>query len=105
MPTSAPTDIDQLIDEVIQLKGQAKLLEAQLASAMEQLTAALQAGDIDPSFSHDDWAFTYQSGRLTTTYSPEAKAAIKQLQDTDIQLGRAVQKRGLGFWTVKAPTI
>ena len=105
MPTSAPTDIDQLIDEVIQLKGQAKLLEAQLASAMEQLTAALQAGDIDPSFSHDDWAFTYQSGRLTTTYSPEAKAAIKQLQDTDIQLGRAVQKRGLGFWTVKAPAI
>lgn len=105
MPTSAPTDIDQLIDEVIQLKGQAKLLEAQLASAMEQLTAALQAGDIDPSFSHDDWAFTYQSGRLTTTYSPEVKAAIKQLQDTDIQLGRAVQKRGLGFWTVKAPAI
>lgn len=105
MTVSAPPDIDALIDDVIQLKAQAKLLEARLAAAMDQLTAALDAGDIDPSFTHDDWAFTYQSGRMTTTYSPEAKAAIKQLQDADIQMGRATQKRGTGFWTVKAPAI
>jgi hypothetical protein len=105
MTATASTDIDTLIDDVIKLKAQAKLLDAQLSSAMDQLTTALQAGDIDPSFSHDDWAFTYNAGRITTTYSAEAKQAIKQLQDADIQMGRATQKRGVGFWTVKAPVI
>ena len=102
---SQPLHLDALIDRIVHLKSQQKLLQARLDEALEQLTAAHEAGDLDASFAHDDWAFSFCQGRLTTTYSDEAKAAIKGIQDTDIAMGRATQKRGAGFWSVKPPTI
>lgn len=110
MTTTAPAaaaqhDTDALLDRVIQLQTQAKLIEAELQAAKDQLSAALDAGDLDPSFSHNDWAFAYQQGRLSTTYSPQAKEAIKKIQQSDIEMGHAVQSRGSGFWTIKAPTL
>lgn len=102
---AAQPDTDQLLDRVIQLQTQAKLIDAQLQAAKDELSAALDAGDLDPAFSHNDWAFSFNQGRLSTTYSTEAKAAIKAIQDTDVQSGRAEQKRGAGFWVIKAPTL
>lgn len=102
---AAPAQLDQLIGRITDLKAQIAAMSAELTTAQDQLTEALEAGDIDPSFSHDDWSFTYSQGRMTTTYSPEAKAAIKQLQEADISMGRATQKRGAGFWTIKPPAI
>lgn len=102
---SQPQTLDELIDLVAQIKSQQKILEARLAVALEQLTAAHDAGDLDASFCHNDWSFTLCQGRLSTVYSDHAKAAIKAIQDTDIAMGRATQQRGAGFWTVKPPAI
>lgn len=103
--TTQPQDLDQTLERITAIKAQIKLLESQLESALDTITDAMQAGDLDPSFTHEDWSFSFHNGRLTTTYSAEAKAAIKGIQEADITAGRACQKQGAGFWTIKAPSI
>lgn len=107
IPAAQPqqSTLDTLLATITRLKAQQRLLQAELDAALDQLTTALEAGEIDPSFAHDDWSFSFTKGRLTTTYSPEAKAAIKGIQDTDIAMGRATQKQGDGFWVIKAPSL
>jgi hypothetical protein len=100
-----PTDIDQLLGWITTVKAQIKLLESQLESALDTITDAMQAGDIDPSFTYEDWSFAFHNGRLSTTYSDSAKAAIKGIQEADISSGRAIQRQGAGFWTIKAPSL
>lgn len=106
LPAVAQRDeIDDLLTRVQTLKARQKQLEADLADAMASLTGALDAGVINESFAFNDWSFSYSSGRITTAYSTEAKAAIKRIQESDVVAGNAVQKRGIGFWTVKPPAI
>jgi hypothetical protein len=99
---SHPTDT--LLSRVVTLKAQIKLLEAELQGALDSLSELVQAGDIDPSFSHQDWAFSFHAGRTTTVYSPQAKTSIKAIQEADIAAGLATPKVGASFWTIKAPT-
>lgn len=99
---SHPTNA--LLDRVVLLKSRIKLLEAELQGALDSLSELVQAGDIDPSFSHEDWAFSYNSGRTTTVYSQQAKASIKAIQEADIAAGLSTAKIGAAFWTIKAPT-
>lgn len=103
--TAQPQDLNQTLERITAIKAQIKLLESQLDAALDSITDAMQAGDLDPSFSYDDWSFAYHNGRLSTTYSDQAKAAIKGIQEADISSGRAVQRQGAGFWTIKAPSI
>lgn len=98
-------EIDAILERVQSLKAQQRILEAELADAITVLTDALDAGAIDSAFSFNDWSFSFSEGRLSTTYSTEAKAQIKRIQETDITMGHAMQKRGQGFWTIKPPAI
>jgi hypothetical protein len=99
---SHPTDT--LLDRVITIKAQIKLLEAELQGAIDSLSDLVQSGDIDPSFSHEDWSFSFNTGRTTTVYSQKANASIKAIQEADIALGLSTAKIGDAFWTIKAPT-
>ena len=97
--------IDDLLESIAKLTTEAKRIEAELADAKATLTDFYASGMVDENFSHNDWSFTYTKGRTTFTYSDEAKKAIKQLQEADKAMGRAIQKQGASFWTVKPPAI
>jgi len=115
MASTTPTDelpglavedqVDDLLDTISKLTAESKRIEAELADAKATLTDFFAAGVIDESFQHNDWQFTYTKGRTTYVYSDEAKRAIKTLQESDKALGRAIQKQGASFWTVKPPSI
>ena len=98
--------IDALLDAVTAIKAQQKQLEQQLEPLLEALSEAMAAGQLDPSFSHNDWAFSHSLGRL----SDEFPAAVQQLEqqlkaakDSAIQQGSATEKRGKPFWTIRPP--
>lgn len=104
-PTTPAADLDQILDQITATKAQIDLLQGRLAGLQDQLSAACDAGDIDASFSHNDWSFRLSPGRTTWEYSPAAKRQIKQLQDLDKTSGAATQKIGAPFWTIKPPAI
>jgi len=106
LPALATEDqIDDLLESIARLTTEAKRIEAELADAKATLTDFFASGMVDESFQHNDWSFTYTKGRTTYQYSDEAKRAIQQLQDADKAMGRATQKQGASFWTVKPPAI
>lgn len=115
MATTTPTDelprmavqdqIDDLLTSIASLTANIRTLEAELADAKATLTDFFAAGEVDESFQYNDWQFTYTRGRTTYQYSDEAKKAIAQLQEADKAMGRAIQKTGASFWTVKPPAI
>jgi len=106
LPRLATEDqVDDLLDYIASVTAKIKQLDAELADAKATLTDFFAAGVIYASFQHNDWSFVYTKGRTTYAYSDEAKAAIKQLQEADKAMGRAVQKTGASFWTVKPPAI
>jgi hypothetical protein len=96
---------DRLLDQISTLTSEAKRVDAELADAKATLTELLSSGEVEESFQHNDWQFTYTRGRTTWQHSDEAKRAIKQLQEADKAMGRAIQKTGAAFWTVKPPAI
>jgi len=108
-PSGAPDPsgpIDALLDAVTAIKAQQKQLEQQLEPLLEALNEAMTAGQLDPSFSHNDWAFAHSTGRL----SYEFPAAVQQIEQqlkaakaSAIQQGSATEKRGKPFWTIRPP--
>ncbi|MCP9860997.1 MULTISPECIES: hypothetical protein [unclassified Cyanobium] len=103
----APSDaIDALLDAITALKAQQKQLEQQLEPLLEALSEAMAAGQLDPSFSHNDWAFAHSSGRLSYAFPPAVQQIEQQLKaakDEAIQQGSAAEKRGKPFWTIRPP--
>jgi hypothetical protein len=112
-PSDAPrgaTDgvdaIDALLDAITALKAQQKQLERQLEPLLEALSEAMAAGQLDPSFSHNDWAFAYSTGRLSYAFPPAVQQIEQQLKaakESAIQQGSATEKRGKPFWTIRPP--
>ena len=104
---SVPSDaIDALLDAMTAVKNQQKQLEQQLEPLLEALSEAMAAGQLDPSFSHNDWAFAHSPGRLTYDFPPEVQQIEQQLKaakDAAIQQGSATEKRGKPFWTIRPP--
>ena len=99
-------DLDALLDAVTALKAQQKELEQQLEPLLEALNTAMASGQLDPSFSHNDWAFSHSQGRLTYDFPAAVQQIEKQLKaakDSAIQQGSATEKRGKPFWTIRAP--
>jgi hypothetical protein len=98
--------IDALLDAVTAIKTQQKQLEQQLEPLLDALSEAMAAGQLDPSFSHNDWAFAHSSGRLSYEFPAAVKQIEQQLKaakDAAIQQGSATEKRGKPFWTIRPP--
>ena len=108
-PPASPAeaaDLDALLDAVTTIKAQQKELEQQLEPLLEALNTAMASGQLDPSFSHNDWAFSHSPGRLTYDFPAAVQQIEKQLKaakDSAIQQGSATEKRGKPFWTIRAP--
>ena len=99
-------DLDALLDAVTAIKARQKELEQQLEPLLEALNAAMAAGQLDPAFSHNDWAFAHSPGRLTYDFPPvvqQIEQQLKAAKDSAIQQGSATEKRGKPFWTIRAP--
>jgi hypothetical protein len=105
-PPAEAADLDALLDAVTTIKAQQKELEQQLEPLLEALNAAMAAGELDPAFSHNDWAFAHSPGRLSYDFPPPVQQIEQQLKvakDNAIQQGSASEKRGKPFWTIRAP--
>lgn len=102
----AAVDLDGLLDAVTAIKAQQKQLEQQLEPLLEALSTAMAAGALDPSFSHNDWAFSHSPGRLSYAYPPAVQQLEQQLKtakEAAIQQGDATEKRGQPYWTIRPP--
>jgi len=108
-PSGAPDpadSIDALLDAVTAIKVQQKQLEQQLEPLLDSLGEAMVAGQLDPSFSHNDWAFAHSPGRLIYEFPAAVQQIEQQLKaakESAIQQGSATEKRGKPFWTVRPP--
>jgi hypothetical protein len=99
-------DLDALLDDVTAIKARQKQLEQQLEPLLEALNAAMATGQLDPAFSHNDWAFAHSPGRLSYDFPPvvqQIEQQLKAAKDSAIQQGSATEKRGKPFWTIRAP--
>ena len=99
-------DLDDLLDAVTAIKAQQKELEQQLEPLLDSLGEAMAAGQLDPSFSHNDWAFAHSTGRLSYEFPPlvqQIEQQLKASKEAAIQQGSATEKRGKPFWTIRPP--
>ena len=108
-PSASPADaadLGALLDAITAIKARQKELEQQLEPLLEALNTAMATGQLDPAFSHNDWAFAHSPGRLTYDFPPSVQQIEQQLKaakDSAIQQGSATEKRGKPFWTIRAP--
>jgi hypothetical protein len=105
-PAAAAADLDALLDAVTAIKAQQKELEQQLEPLLEALNTAMATGQLDPSFSHNDWAFSHSPGRLTYDFPAAVQQIEQQLKaakESSIQQGIAKGKRGKPFWSIRPP--
>lgn len=99
-------DVDAVAAQVVSLKRQIASLQGMLDTALDALREAVDAGDLDPQFSHDDAKFNLAPGRVSYDYPPEVVAAslrLKDLQAAAVADGTAAIRRGEPYWTVKLP--
>ena len=99
-------DLDALLDAVTAIKAQQKELDQQLEPLLESLNTAMATGRLDPSFSHNDWAFAHSTGRLSYEFPPvvqQIEQQLKAAKEAAIQQGSATEKRGKPFWTIRPP--
>ena len=99
--------IERLLDQITALKAEHKRLEQQLEPLLESLSAAMASGQLDPSFSHNDWAFSHSAGRLSYAYPAavgQLERQLKAAKEAAIQQGSATEKRGKPFWTIRPPS-
>lgn len=99
-------DINATLDAVVSLKLQIKQLSSELDTHLDALREVVDAGDLDPQFSHNDVSFDLRSGRVTYTYPPVVTELSLRLKDAQAQAvadGTAIQKVGEPFWTIKLP--
>ena len=99
-------DLDDLLDAVTAIKAQQKELDQQLEPLLESLNTAMATGRLDPSFSHNDWAFAHSTGRLSYEFPPvvqQIEQQLKAAKEAAIQQGSASEKRGKPFWTIRPP--
>jgi len=98
--------IDALLDAVTAIKAQQKQLEQQLEPLLEALSEVMAAGELDPAFSHNDWAFSHSPGRLSYAFPAAVQQIEQQLKAAKthaIQQGSATETRGKPFWTIRPP--
>jgi hypothetical protein len=103
---AAAGDLDALLDAVTAIKTQQKELEQQLEPLLEALGEAMASGQLDPSFSHNDWSFCHSPGRLSYSFPAavlQIEQQLKAAKESAIQQGSTTEKRGKPFWTIRPP--
>ena len=101
----AGADLDAVLDRITALKAEQKAIEAALTPLLEQLTSALEAGELDATFSHSDCSFSWSAGRISYAYPEplqQQEQALKEAQRLAAASGIATAKYGKAFWTIKA---
>jgi hypothetical protein len=96
--------LDALLDRITVLKLQQKSIEAELSPLLEQLSGALEAGELDASFSHNGCSFCWSAGRTSYAYPEplqQQEQALKEAQRLAVATGAATEKHGKAFWTIK----
>ena len=97
---------DQLLNRTITIKASHKRLEAELSLLQEELTKRVDAGELDPTFAHNDWGFILRSGKASYAYplavqkQDIALKAAKKAAEAD---GSATRTIGAPFWSIRAP--
>jgi hypothetical protein len=105
-PLMSEQSIDQCLDRACAIRRQIKQLQAELETIDDRLTAAHEAGELDSSFTHNDWCIIHSPGRARWTYAPRVTAmqsALKQAQEQSQADGTAARTIGAPFWTFKEP--
>ncbi len=96
--------LDALLDRITVLKLQQKSIEAELSPLLEQLSGALESGELDASFSHNGCSFCWSAGRTSYAYPEplqQQEQALKEAQRLAVATGAATEKHGKAFWTIK----
>ncbi len=96
--------LDVLLDRITVLKLHQKTIEAELSPLLEQLSGALEAGELDASFSHNGCSFSWSAGRTSYAYPDplqQQEQALKEAQRLAVATGTATAKHGKAFWTIK----
>ena len=100
----AGATLDALLDRITVLKLQQKATEAELSTLLEQLSGALEAGELDATFSHNGCSFCWSAGRTSYAYPEplqQQEQALKEAQRLAVATGAAMEKHGKAFWTIK----
>ena len=97
---------EQLLSRLIGIRQAMSKLKASDEAILDKLSDLHDAGEIDSSFTHDDWAFSYSTGRRKWDYPAAVTAleaqlkAARKLSEAD---GSAIATFGASFWTVREP--
>ena len=97
--------LDALLDRITVFKLQQKSIEAELSPLLEQLSGALETGELDADFSHNGCSFSWSAGRTSYLYPEQLvqqEQALKEAQRLAVATGAASEKHGKAFWTIKA---
>ncbi len=101
------TSSEGLLDAILSLKAEQKLLESKLQSLLDELDRRVAAGQIDPGgFSHNGWAFAYSEGKRKWEYPASVTALAQQLKSAQVQAladGSATATTGAPYWVIKGP--
>jgi predicted transcriptional regulator len=100
------SNLDATIEFVIARKQAIAKLQDDLEQALDSLRQAVDNGNLDPAFKHNDAAFDLRAGRVTYDYPADVTALSLRLKDAQaaaVADGTATQKRGEPFWTIKLP--
>ena len=98
--------IKALLDAITAPKSGEKRPERDLDPLTSRLNDAMAAGVIDPVFSHRDWAFQHNPGRQSHSFLVEIRQQEERLRAASqiaIRLGRALERRGRSFRTIRTP--
>lgn len=98
--------IDRLLEALIAIKRQQRVLEEQLNTLLDQLQQLHENGDVDSSFHFNDTAFSWSPGRVQFSYPEpvlELEQQLRHARRTAEGNGSAVRRHGRPFWTVKLP--
>ena len=102
----AALDTDELLDCTIAIKATQKRLDGDLAQLQEELTRRVDAGDLDPTFTHSDWGFNHSNGKASWSYPPAVKQltdSLKAAKKAAEANGTATKTTGAPFWTIRGP--
>ena len=99
---------ETLIERIIDTETAIKRLEEQKETLRDELEALCLAGEIDPSFTYNDWSFNRSEGRRSYDYPDtikQAEANVKALKKSAEADGTATLRPLSPFWTIKAPKL
>lgn len=97
---------DGLLNALIDIRRNVATLKAVDEAILDRLSQLHDAGEIDASFTHEDWSFSFCEGRRKWAY-PEnitaLEAGLKQAKKAAEADGTATATQGASYWTVREP--